>query len=112
MAEQTVPVSVARTAAAARPGASAVQHAPRMETLRLPPTAPPTNHGRTPAAWVTTYVVLVGALVAALAMIFAAVWLFWVGIGVVVVGVVVGKVMAVLGYGKGGSRLSPVTHGH
>ncbi len=87
------------------------QYAPRMETLRLPPTAPPTNHGRTSAAWATTFVVLVGATVAALAVIFAVVWAFWVGLGVVVAGVVAGKVLQVLGHGQGGARTAARSHG-
>lgn len=88
------------------------QQSPRMETLRLPPTAPPTNHGRTSAAWVTTVIVLVGSTVAALAMIFSAVWLFWVGLGVVFVGLVVGKVMQVLGHGQGGTHTRAAARQH
>lgn len=76
----------------------------RTETLRLPPAAPPTNHGQTSAAWTTTLIVLVGATIAAVGMIVALAWLFWVGLGVVVLGVVTGKVMQVLGHGQGGAR--------
>lgn len=75
---------------------------PHAETLRLPPTAPPTNHGHTTAAWTTTVVVLVGSVAAALGLIFALSWLFWVGMGVALAGVVVGKVLQVAGYGQGG----------
>ncbi len=70
----------------------------------LPPSAPPSNHGHTVAAWTTTTVVLVGALVSALAVVFAVVWLFWVGLGVVLVGAIVGKALQVLGYGQGGAN--------
>ncbi len=70
------------------------------ELAYLPPSAPPTNHGHTAAAWVTTIVVVVGVLVAALATLNAFVWLFWVGIGLAVAGVVAGKVMAILGFGQ------------
>ncbi|GEA80490.1 HGxxPAAW family protein [Cellulomonas sp. CW35] len=73
------------------------------EAVHLPPTAPPTNHGHTVAAWTTTWVVVGGAVIAALAMVFAQVWLFWVGIGVCVLGLVGGKVLQVLGYGQGGA---------
>ncbi|MBD3778715.1 MULTISPECIES: HGxxPAAW family protein [unclassified Cellulomonas] len=75
---------------------------PGSETLRLPPSAPPTNHGHTTAAWTTTVIVLVGAVAAALGMIVGQVWLFWVGMGVALGGVVVGKVLQVAGYGQGG----------
>ena len=76
--------------------------APGVETLRLPPTAPPTNHGHTTAAWTTTVVVLVGAVVAALGLIVSLVWLFWVGMGVALGGIVVGLVLRAAGYGQGG----------
>jgi len=74
------------------------------EVMHLPPSAPPTNHGHTLAAWTTTVVVLVGTTIAALGVTFALVWLFWVGMGVVLAGVVAGKVLQVLGYGQGGAR--------
>ena len=80
-------------------GASQV---PGSETLRLPPSAPPTNHGHTTAAWATTVIVLVGAVAAALGMIVGQVWLFWAGMGVALGGVVVGKILQVAGYGQGG----------
>ncbi|HUX70561.1 MAG TPA: HGxxPAAW family protein [Cellulomonadaceae bacterium] len=70
----------------------------------LPPSAPPSNHGHTVAAWTTTIVVVVGALVSALAVVFAVVWLFWAGLGVVLVGAITGKVLQVLGYGQGGAN--------
>ncbi|MCG7286326.1 hypothetical protein MHY85_10130 [Cellulomonas sp. ACRRI] len=78
------------------------QQVPGTETLRLPPKAPPTNHGHTTAAWTTTIVVLVGSVAGALGLIFALMWLFWAGLAVALLGVVVGKVLQVLGYGQGG----------
>lgn len=69
------------------------------ERAALPP-APPANHGNTRAAWVTVTVILVGALVAALAVMAALPWLFWVGLGIAVVGLVVGRVMRWLGLGQ------------
>ena len=67
---------------------------------QLPPSSPPGNHGRTRAAWATASIVLGGALVAAVGVAFATPWVFWVGLGIVIVGVVVGKVMQVLGLGQ------------
>ena len=72
----------------------------RSETARLPHEAPPTNHGRTIAAWVTVVVVLVGASVAAAAVVVALPWLFWVGLGLIVIGVVLGRVLRMLGFGQ------------
>lgn len=70
------------------------------EVARLPLAAPPTNHGHTVAAWVTVTVVLVGAVVSAVAVVAALPWLFWTGLGVVVVGVVLGRVLKMLGFGQ------------
>ena len=73
-------------------------------TAWLPPSAPPSNHGHTVAAWTTTIVVVLGGLVSALAVVFSTVWLFWVGIVVMVAGGLAGKVLQVLGYGQGGAN--------
>ena len=70
------------------------------ERAYLPPHAPPVNHGHTSAAWATMILILLGVLVAAGAVVAALVWLFWVGLGIAVLGLVVGKVMSVLGYGQ------------
>lgn len=74
------------------------------ERPALPP-APPANHGNTRAAWVTVTVIMIGALVAALAVVAAQPWLFWVGLGIAALGLVVGRVMRWLGFGQpsGGS---------
>lgn len=66
----------------------------------LPESAPPTNHGHTTAAWVTVSLIMVGAVLASVAVIVSQPWLFWVGLGVVVVAVVVGLVLKVLGLGQ------------
>ncbi|GCE77381.1 HGxxPAAW family protein [Cellulomonas biazotea] len=80
------------------------QNATRTETVHLPPTVAPVNHGKTVAGWTTTYGVVGGGLVAALGVTFALVWLAWVGLGIVVVALVLGKVLQSLGYGQGGSH--------
>ena len=70
------------------------------EVAYLPPSAPPTNHGHTSAAWATTILVFIGVAIAAFAVLKAFVPIFWVGMGVVAIGLIVGKVMALLGYGQ------------
>ncbi|MCC2333377.1 HGxxPAAW family protein [Cellulomonas wangsupingiae] len=75
----------------------------RTETVHLPPTTPPTNHGRTLAAWTTTWSVVLGAVVAALGVTFTLAWLFWVGMAVIAAGLVLGKVLQLLGHGQGGA---------
>lgn len=78
------------------------QNATRTETVNLPRSAPPTNHGKTTAAWVTVWMILVGALVASVAVVLANVPLVVVGFGVIVVGLVVGGLLRLAGHGQGG----------
>jgi hypothetical protein len=58
------------------------------------------EHGHTPAAWTAVIIMIVGFLVGAVGVILATPWVSFVGVGIVVVGVVVGKVMQTMGYGK------------
>jgi hypothetical protein len=57
------------------------------------------RHGHSTAAWTGVGIILVGAVIMALAVVFASVMWFVVGAIVVVVGVIAGKVMAMAGYG-------------
>ena len=70
------------------------------ELAHLPIASPPRNHGHTTAAWVTVGMVLLGSTIASVAVVVARPWLFWVGLGVVVVGVVLGQVLKMLGFGQ------------
>lgn len=70
----------------------------------LPPAPPPANHGHTLAAWFTTLVVVVGSIIAGVAMCVSAMWLVWVGAAIVVVGLVGGKILSVAGYGQSAAR--------
>lgn len=74
------------------------------EVNYLPPAAPPRNHGHTTAAWVTVTLVLLGGAVAAVGMVVAEQWMLWVGIGAIVVGLVLGRVLKMLGFGQPGQR--------
>jgi uncharacterized membrane protein YecN with MAPEG domain len=82
------------------------------EQARLPVAPPPSNHGNTTAAWVTVTVVLVGAVVSSLAMIAGQDWLVWAGAGVIVVGLVAGRVLRMAGLGQPvrGTRAEPDIH--
>lgn len=62
------------------------------------------DHGHSVAAWVGVCTCLVGALIGAFAVIFAVVWLFWVGMAVMAASGLLGKALASRGYGQGGSR--------
>jgi hypothetical protein len=59
------------------------------------------DHGNTPAAWTAVIIMIVGFVTGAIAVILENWPLFWIGgVGVVVVGAVVGKVMQMMGMGK------------
>ena len=58
------------------------------------------SHGSTPAAWTAVGVMFLGFLVSGIALPLAQPWLFFVGMGVVVLGAVVGKVMSMMGLGN------------
>jgi hypothetical protein len=55
--------------------------------------------GKTPAAWTTVTVMLIGSIVAALGFVVTAHWLFWVGVAIIIVGGIIGKVMQMMGLG-------------
>lgn len=76
----------------------------KVDDTYLPPSAPPTNHGHTTAAWFTTIVVVLGAVVAGVAVCFALVWLALVGGVIVLVGLAGGKALSLAGHGQPAAR--------
>ena len=58
------------------------------------------NHGSTPAAWTLVVIVSLAFVVGTLALILGNWPLFWVGVALVPIGAIVGKVMAMMGMGK------------
>ena len=58
------------------------------------------SHGHTTAAWTSVSIMFVGFLISGLALPWALEWLFFVGLLVVVLGAVVGKVMQMMGMGN------------
>jgi hypothetical protein len=57
------------------------------------------DHGSTPAAWTAVTIIMLAFLVGAIGVVAAQPWLFWVGVVLVVVGIVAGKVMQMMGMG-------------
>ena len=57
------------------------------------------DHGSTPAAWTAVTIIMVAFLVGGVGVLIAQPWVFWAGVVLVVVGVVVGKVMQMMGMG-------------
>lgn len=58
------------------------------------------NHGSTPAAWTAVVIATLGFLVGGIAIVMAEPWLFWVGLGIIVLSGVVGWVMRAMGLGQ------------
>ena len=58
------------------------------------------SHGNTPAAWTAVGIMFVGFLVSGIALPFELPWLFVVGLVVVALGAVAGKVMSMMGMGS------------
>lgn len=58
------------------------------------------NHGQTPAAWTAVIIIVIGFVLGTVAVVIGNWLLFWIGgVGLVVVGGVTGKVMAMAGLG-------------
>jgi hypothetical protein len=57
------------------------------------------NHGQTPAAWTAVTIIMIAFIVGSIAVVIAQPWLFWVSVAFCGVGVLVGKVMSMRGYG-------------
>lgn len=58
------------------------------------------DHGSTPAAWTAVIIIVIAFIVGTLAIVLGNWPMFWVGVGLVVVGAVAGKVLAMMGLGK------------
>lgn len=66
------------------------------------------EHGHTPAAWTTVILILAGFVVGAIAVILLNWPLFWIGgVGLVVVGGIVGKLMQMMGLGQRDTQDGP-----
>lgn len=65
------------------------------------------SHGHTPAAWTTVLVIFLGVLIGALGVATLTWPLFWAGVGVMVLGGIVGKVMQMMGMGQGEAPTHP-----
>ena len=58
------------------------------------------DHGSTPAAWTAVTIIMIAFLVGGIGVVAALPWLFWAGAALVVVGIIVGKVMQMMGLGS------------
>lgn len=65
------------------------------------------GHGNSPAAWIAVIVMITGFVVGALGFWFVSMWMIWVAIALVVVGWILGVILAKIGYGVAGPRYVP-----
>ncbi len=63
------------------------------------------HHGNTPAAWAGVTVILLGFVVGGLGLVLMNWTMFWIGLALLPLGAVVGKIMAKMGMGA-----EPVSH--
>ena len=68
------------------------------------------GHGNSPAAWVAVIIMLVAIAGGTFAFWFDLPWLVWSFAGLVVVGLIVGAVLARLGFGVNGARSAQKVH--
>lgn len=59
------------------------------------------NHGRTPANWTVSIIVMVAFIVGTLGVVLAQPIIFWIGVALIPIGLIIGKVMSGMGYGAG-----------
>ena len=65
------------------------------------------GHGNSPAAWAAVIVMLLGFAVGTVAFFLEQATIVWVSVGIVVLGLILGLVLAKLGYGVKGPRYAP-----
>jgi membrane protease YdiL (CAAX protease family) len=63
------------------------------------------GHGNSPAAWTCVFIMMIGSIVSCIAFAIANTPVFWAGIVVIAIGLIVGWAMRRAGYGVGGSKL-------
>ncbi len=68
------------------------------------------GHGHSPAAWTAVVIMLVGFTAGTVAFCFELPVLVWASVGVIIIGAIVGWVLARAGYGVKGPKYSPKAH--
>lgn len=68
------------------------------------------GHGHSPAAWTAVIIMLIAFVIGTVAFFFSATWLVWASAALLVVGLIVGWILARVGYGVGGSKFTPKEH--
>jgi hypothetical protein len=57
------------------------------------------HHGNTPAAWTGVTFILVGFVLGGIGLVVSSWVIFWIGVALCPLGVIVGKILQLMGYG-------------
>lgn len=68
------------------------------------------GHGNSPAAWAAVIIMLVAFTVGTIAFFYDLPVVVWASAGLAVIGLIVGWILARIGYGVGGDRFVPKEH--
>lgn len=68
------------------------------------------GHGESPAAWTAVIVMLIGTAAGTIAFFFNVPVLVWASVGVIVLGWLLGVILAKAGYGVKGPKFTPKSH--
>jgi hypothetical protein len=68
------------------------------------------GHGHSPAAWTAVTIMLIAFTIGTVAFWFEVVWLVWASAALLVVGLIVGWLLARAGYGVGGVKTVVKAH--
>lgn len=68
------------------------------------------GHGHSPAAWTAVTIMLVAITIGTIAFFFDTPWLVWASAALLLVGILVGWMLARAGYGVGGSKVAEKAH--
>ncbi|GHD39934.1 hypothetical protein D9V29_05065 [Mycetocola manganoxydans] len=68
------------------------------------------GHGHSPAAWTAVTVMLIAFLIGTIAFWLDWAWLVWAAAGLLVVGALLGWILAKVGYGVNGPKSAPKEH--
>jgi hypothetical protein len=69
------------------------------------------GHGHSPASWTAVTIMLVAFVIGTVAFFLNIPWLVWASAALLVAGLIVGWIMAKIGYGVGGANVNS-TSGH
>jgi hypothetical protein len=68
------------------------------------------GHGNSPAAWTCVFIMIAGSIVSGIGFAMASNLIFWAGVVVIFIGLIVGWIMKKAGYGVDGSKIQGSGH--